>query len=178
MLLNLDRVVGLGSRADDVLILGDIDSGVRRLASAIGWLEELEALYKALNPDQSHGGQLEQNNRSRDDILDDEIDKITREVDESLRISERHTSALRESISLPEQLVVRPDMPNDGTSVQNRSTINIRTHRAEDQGDSDDSSWQDKGADKQSDNNGEATKQNSTEPERRSNGPTDGKASL
>jgi NAD-dependent histone deacetylase SIR2 len=30
--------------------LGDCDTGVRRLASALGWLEELEALWEEVNP--------------------------------------------------------------------------------------------------------------------------------
>ncbi|KAF2211369.1 hypothetical protein CERZMDRAFT_112803 [Cercospora zeae-maydis SCOH1-5] len=44
LLINKERVGNLGTRADDVLLLEDCDSGVRRLAEACGWLEELEAL--------------------------------------------------------------------------------------------------------------------------------------
>ncbi|EGP86669.1 uncharacterized protein MYCGRDRAFT_100618 [Zymoseptoria tritici IPO323] len=43
VLINQERVGGLGGRSDDVLILGDCDDGVRKLAEACGWTEELEA---------------------------------------------------------------------------------------------------------------------------------------
>ena len=44
-LINKERVGHLGTATDDVLILGDCDDGVRRLAEACGWLQELEKLW-------------------------------------------------------------------------------------------------------------------------------------
>ena len=44
LLINRERVGGIGSRADDVLEMRDCDAGVRRLAAALGWGEDLEAL--------------------------------------------------------------------------------------------------------------------------------------
>ncbi|KAJ5214836.1 NAD-dependent protein deacetylase hst2-1 [Penicillium chermesinum] len=51
VLINMEKVGGLGSRADDVLLLGDCDAGVRKFAKAMGWEEELEALWEKTNPD-------------------------------------------------------------------------------------------------------------------------------
>ncbi|KAF2802147.1 NAD-dependent deacetylase sirtuin-2, partial [Mytilinidion resinicola] len=50
VLINMEQVGGIGSRADDVLVLGDCDAGVRKLAEAAGWLEELEALWARTAP--------------------------------------------------------------------------------------------------------------------------------
>ncbi|KAH8879345.1 NAD-dependent deacetylase sirtuin-2 [Thozetella sp. PMI_491] len=46
VLFNLEQVGNMGSRPDDVLVLGDCDSGVRKLADALGWREELEAKWR------------------------------------------------------------------------------------------------------------------------------------
>ncbi|KAH8661993.1 DHS-like NAD/FAD-binding domain-containing protein, partial [Xylariales sp. PMI_506] len=42
VLFNKERVGDLGTRADDVVYLGDCDSGVRQLADELGWRDELE----------------------------------------------------------------------------------------------------------------------------------------
>lgn len=91
LLINLERVGGLGSRPDDVLLLGDCDAGVRKLASALGWLEELEALWEETNPDKDQQ-QLPQPQptKTKDEVLEDEINKLTAEVDQSLRLSTDH----------------------------------------------------------------------------------------
>ena len=101
LLINLERVGGLGSRPDDVLLLGDCDAGVRKLASALGWLEELEALWEETNPTkngESTEQQQAQSGKSKDEALEDEIDKLTAEVDESLKLSNEHHSRLRDDL--------------------------------------------------------------------------------
>ncbi|KAK5254007.1 Sir2 histone deacetylase Hst2, partial [Exophiala xenobiotica] len=50
VLINLEKVGGLGSRPDDVLMLGDCDAGVRKFADALGWRDELEELWETTNP--------------------------------------------------------------------------------------------------------------------------------
>jgi len=91
ILINQEKVGGLGSRADDVLILGDCDDGVQDLAEACGWLEELEAVWATTAPKAaSELGKAEQPKRTKDEKLEDEIDKLTKEVDESLNLSKWH----------------------------------------------------------------------------------------
>lgn len=51
LLINRERVGSLGSRTDDVLLLEDCDSGARKLAVALGWEDELEALYRSIHPE-------------------------------------------------------------------------------------------------------------------------------
>ncbi|KAJ4303640.1 Sir2 histone deacetylase Hst2 [Kalmusia sp. IMI 367209] len=94
VLINQEQVGNLGSRADDVLLLEDCDTGVKKLAEACGWLEELENLWS----ETARPGQVEQEKKadepkkSRDEQLQDEVDKLTREVEENLRLTqEQHT---------------------------------------------------------------------------------------
>ncbi|KAL8674000.1 MAG: hypothetical protein Q9168_001585 [Polycauliona sp. 1 TL-2023] len=132
LLLNSERVGGLGSRADDVLLLGDCDGGIRKLASALGWLEELEAMFKAHNPEHHTVEPANQADSSQPKTLDDEIAKITKEVDDSLRISEQHAASLRENLSLPARAAspsARPKVPANESGEQLQPTAH--TARAE-----------------------------------------------
>lgn len=100
LLINLERVGGLGSRPDDVLLLGDCDTGVRRLASALGWLDELEALWEQTNPRKDQQQQQQDSpKKTRDEALEEEVDKLTEEVDKSLKISRDHHSLLKDHLT-------------------------------------------------------------------------------
>lgn len=99
-MVNLERVGGLGSRPDDVLILSDCDSGVRKLAGALGWTEELEALWEESNPEKGKAseGKPEDVIKTKDEKLEDEVKKLTEEVDSALKISEDHDKMVRSQI--------------------------------------------------------------------------------
>lgn len=99
VLINLERVGGLGTRADDVLVLGDCDAGVRKLAAALGWEKELEALWEETNPEPKDKIESQEMPQSKDEKLDDQITKLTKEVGESLKIRDEHTSRLREQLA-------------------------------------------------------------------------------
>ncbi len=102
VLINLERVGALGSRADDVLILGDCDTGVRKLAKALGWESELEALWKDTAPDKETIVQDQDHNatpKTKDQELDDQIAIMTDEVDKSLKISGDHEARLRSQLA-------------------------------------------------------------------------------
>ena len=96
LLINLERVGNMGACPDDVLLLGDCDEGVRKLAKACGWLDELEELWAATGA--KYGDQPEQDGaapareKSKDERLQDEVEKLTREVEETLRLSKDHES--------------------------------------------------------------------------------------
>jgi NAD-dependent histone deacetylase SIR2 len=100
VLVNLEQVGGMGSRADDVLLLGNCDDGVRKLADALGWLGELEELWAETGKrfgtppaqDQAAGASTE---RTPDEKLEDEVDKLTREVDETLKLNKEHEDKAR-----------------------------------------------------------------------------------
>ncbi|KAI9846949.1 MAG: Sir2 histone deacetylase Hst2 [Thelocarpon superellum] len=94
LLINRERVGGLGSRADDVLLLEDCDDGVRRLASALGWLDELEQLWQRTNPDQDKA-EATPTHASEHERLEAEIEKLTGEVDQVLKLSGDHDDRVR-----------------------------------------------------------------------------------
>ena len=98
VLINSERVGGLGSRTDDVLLLGDCDESVRKLASSLGWSEELELLWETSNPTQA-SNQRHRANESKDQAIDAEVIKITEEVERSLKISNEHSASLRKELS-------------------------------------------------------------------------------
>ncbi|CRG84619.1 NAD-dependent histone deacetylase SIR2 [Talaromyces islandicus] len=95
VLINMERVGGLGSRADDVLLLGDCDAGVRKLAQALGWLEELEALWEETNPDKETRDRETAPKKTRDEQLQDEVDRLTADVDRALHLSSSHQDRVR-----------------------------------------------------------------------------------
>ena len=100
LLINLERVGGLGSRADDVVLLEDCDTGVQKLAAALGWEEELEALWQETRPESERSeDSLDELQKSKDERLNDQIDSLTKEVDESLKITDKHTTLLRDHLA-------------------------------------------------------------------------------
>ncbi|KAJ9628416.1 uncharacterized protein PV06_06516 [Exophiala oligosperma] len=99
VLINLEKVGGLGSRPDDVLILGDCDAGVRRFADALGWREELEELWERTNPSKGREVPQEpQEPKSRQEILDDEIEKLTKDIDASLKLTGEANDRMRSDL--------------------------------------------------------------------------------
>lgn len=121
LLINLERVGSLGSRADDVLCLGGCDAGVRKLASALGWLEELEELWD--ETDSTNGVETPKNpvQKSRDEALEEEIELLTNEVDKSLRINVDHAAWLRDH--LEQKHVGRPPPSVSGDKTESGRTL-------------------------------------------------------
>lgn len=104
ILINKERVGGLGTSADDVLVLGDCDEGVRKLAKACGWLNELELLWKQTAPANGaanevayaqDGQEPAAKQKHTDEELEDEISRLTKEVDETLNLSKWHEEKVR-----------------------------------------------------------------------------------
>ncbi|TIA28866.1 NAD-dependent deacetylase sirtuin-2 [Aureobasidium pullulans] len=103
VLINMERVGGLGSRSDDVLLLGDCDAGVRKLAKAVGWEDDLEDLWAKTDPEYIPGEprktkddiSKEEAKKTRDEKFQDEIDKLTKEVDKTLDMSKWHQDQIR-----------------------------------------------------------------------------------
>jgi NAD-dependent histone deacetylase SIR2 len=100
LLLNMEQVGSLGSRPDDVLLLGDCDTGVRKLADELGWRDELEELFRTVNPDAIKIEKGDENKafRTRHEQLEDEVAKLTEEVDHALKISNGHKEWLEKHL--------------------------------------------------------------------------------
>lgn len=104
LLINLERVVGLGSRADDVLLLENCDDGIRKLANALGWEEELETLWSAtgMDKEEKQASQIMQH-KSRDEKLMDDVASLADEVENSLQISTAHRESTQYLLREKEQ---------------------------------------------------------------------------
>lgn len=93
LLINKEAVGDMGTRADDVLVLDNCDTGVRKLAEACGWLEELEALWAETAPEgqaeeEQAAAQESVKKKTMDEELQDEVDQLTREVERTLQLGD------------------------------------------------------------------------------------------
>jgi len=111
VLINLEEAGSLGSRADDVLLLGDCDTQVRKLAEACGWLEELEEMWAATAPkaalDRLDGKKEEkakpEKPKTADELLEEEVRKLTKEVEETLKLTQNHEERVRKGLEKGEK---------------------------------------------------------------------------
>ncbi|KAH9889118.1 DHS-like NAD/FAD-binding domain-containing protein [Xylariomycetidae sp. FL2044] len=100
VLFNLERVGDLGTRADDVICLGDCDAGIRKLAEALGWGEELEQLWISVVGEKEAQRQREKSSlendgdaaaAAREEELEGELQEIVDGVAHKLDISSSST---------------------------------------------------------------------------------------
>lgn len=63
VLINIERVGDLGSRRDDVVLLGKCDDVVRELCEELGWSEELEKLWAETQRDEGKGEKKEEEDK-------------------------------------------------------------------------------------------------------------------
>ncbi|KAJ4992959.1 NAD-dependent protein deacetylase hst2-1, partial [Stagonosporopsis vannaccii] len=107
LLINMEAVGTLGSRPDDVLILKDCDTGVRELAAALGWERELEELWAATEregqfvPEGRKKEEVEVDGveKSRDEKLQEEVDKLTKDIDRTLSLGRDQQKWVDEHVS-------------------------------------------------------------------------------
>ena len=99
MLINLEEAGDLGTRRDDVLLLGKCDDVVKELAKELGWLKELKATWAETrssldNPpateeeseeSEDHAPEAEE---TEEEKLQREIAWLTQSVDVTLRVSD------------------------------------------------------------------------------------------
>ena len=123
VLINSERVGGLGSRADDVLVLGSCDDGAWRLADALGWEDELRRLWQTLSGVEEEEPKPQKN---KDEALEDEITRITVEVDRSLKIGDAQKQWLEKHL-VEKHLSQRqgahersPDSEGDGQRTESK----------------------------------------------------------
>lgn len=97
VLVNQERVGTLGSRPDDVLLLGACDDGVRRLAAACGWSDELEEMW-AQTALRGPDGELIPVETVGKEEAEDEVEKLAREVGRTLKLAEANRSWLEKAL--------------------------------------------------------------------------------
>ena len=136
LLINLERVGGLGSRPDDVVLLGPCDAGIRKLAKALGWDEELESLWKetrAVEVDRlENPPELV---KAGDHTLETQINQLADDVEGTLQISRRNADQLRQYLEEDElngssgqsKKINFPEVPNASLSngpVRSKDSVN------------------------------------------------------
>ena len=95
-----------------------------RLAKACGWLEELEALWATTAPKQAGLGP----EKTKDEKLEDEINKLTAEIDESLNLSKWHQEKVRGSLPSLLPKTSSPDSDQQPNSSGSPSFDNVLHH--------------------------------------------------
>lgn len=124
VLINLDRVGSMGSRPDDVLILGDCDAGVRKFAEAVGWLPELEALWEATNPHPPQARTTElAPPATKDERLHDEVERLTSEVDRTLHLTDTYEAKVRERLRRPHEQQQQQQQPQQPDQQRETSEL-------------------------------------------------------
>lgn len=98
VLINMERVGDLGSHPADIMLLGDIEDGVLKVAEALGWKKELEVLWKEMNPGKTLSEEQDEVKKSRDEVFQDELERLTKDVEASLVLSTSHTEDVRKQL--------------------------------------------------------------------------------
>lgn len=120
VLINMERVGGIGSRPDDVVLLGDCDEGVRQLAEALGWQDELEELWASTNPEPKERQKQRQKPKDKQSEFEDKMNELTKNVDKTLKLSDTHRKQFSNDFN-----VERTTTPTkaDKSSPLDRSTV-------------------------------------------------------
>ncbi|KAJ4315005.1 Sir2 histone deacetylase Hst2 [Neodidymelliopsis sp. IMI 364377] len=126
LLINMEQVGNIGSRPDDVLILKDCDTGIRELASACGWSDELEKLWAGTAKEgQVVPEKKEEVKKSRDELLQDEVDKLTKDVEETLQLGSKQQEWLDNHV---DRKIARSNSTEEKeTNLQPTDNANSRT---------------------------------------------------
>lgn len=99
MLINLEEAGDLGTRQDDVLLLGKCDGVIKELAKELGWLEELKAAWAETRtslddpPPKDEESEEESERKvpqveTAEERLQREIAWLTESVDVTLRVTD------------------------------------------------------------------------------------------
>ncbi|KAI3327345.1 NAD-dependent deacetylase sirtuin-2 [Xylariaceae sp. AK1471] len=90
LLFNMERVGDFGTRADDVLCLGECDTGIRKLADELGWRDELETMWLGVVGEQEV--ERQRSSKRREELYDeyDEVDELVQGIEQKLELSEDH----------------------------------------------------------------------------------------
>lgn len=111
ILINMEEAGDIGTRAEDVLLLGKSDEIVRQLCEALGddWIKELDAVWKetekyartdeedkaveGLHDAKSTAAVKDEKVPTESRTLQDEVDKLTAQVEKALQIGKVPTEA-------------------------------------------------------------------------------------
>ena len=116
VLINLDRVGDIGSRSDDVVLLGKCDDIVRDLCKELGWEDELLKLWHETE-DTIEKEDVDGKSELGTVVgADEEVESLTAAIEKSLALNEPAAepanvdarSALKDSASLSDSSIADP----------------------------------------------------------------------
>lgn len=96
LLFNMEQVGDFGTRADDVLYLGECDDGIRKLADELGWRDELEKMWLDIVGEQETA---RQRSREKQKQVYDELDDLVQDMEQKLELSEDHDDRNSDAIA-------------------------------------------------------------------------------
>ena len=135
VLINLEEAGDLGTRRDDVLLLGKCDDVIKELAEELGWLKELKATWAETrtsldNPppadeesEDEPEDEVHQTEETEDDRLQREIASLTKSVDDSLRITDDLKARVGKEIKGTKEDAVRAARPSGRDEVAEEGNL-------------------------------------------------------
>ncbi|KAK9776384.1 putative NAD-dependent protein deacetylase hst2-1 [Seiridium cardinale] len=137
VLFNKERVGDMGTRSDDVICLGDCDSGVRKLAQELGWEDELEGMWRSLVGEKEAERQIAQVQESLaqrkaqgdEGWEEDEVERVADQVEDKLELSERPESGTgaNQSGQIENEEAARGATKSDEKREEGRETTDTPT---------------------------------------------------
>ncbi|KAG2752945.1 NAD-dependent deacetylase sirtuin-2 [Suillus brevipes Sb2] len=115
VLINLDEV-GQFNKPDDVLLLGKCDDVVRELCRELGWEEELDAAWEKTKDSLEAGEQEPESKPEVEESTEDEVEKITKNLEQALKVSDKKDEEGPSSKSKASDLVEVGSVEGDRTS--------------------------------------------------------------
>jgi NAD-dependent histone deacetylase SIR2 len=110
LLINNERAGGIGARADDVLLLGGCDQGVRKLAEELGWTKELEEVWESFGGGSDKKVEAEAES-SKDaepvESIDAKVGRLTEEVERGLSVVDGWKEKVMKDLSIQETRITR-----------------------------------------------------------------------
>jgi NAD-dependent histone deacetylase SIR2 len=108
VLINMEKAGDMGSRDEDLCILGTCDDGVRQLADALGWRDELERLWKGVVDAKKDFKEFEDG-----PSLDECIARIASTMKDKMKVSDGHRRMLENHLSskFTQLMAKRPAQP-------------------------------------------------------------------
>ncbi|KAI9904029.1 hypothetical protein N3K66_000558 [Trichothecium roseum] len=126
VLFNMERVGGIGVRADDVVALGPCDAKIRELADHLGWRDELERLWRGIVGDEEAERQLassrEQEDRGISNETEEEVDDLARKVERVLALQDEETEKGDEKDETTADIAVGSGTPKEEAAQTEEDT--------------------------------------------------------
>ncbi|KAG0134052.1 hypothetical protein HOY82DRAFT_638857, partial [Tuber indicum] len=105
VLINNERVEGIGDLVGDVIFLGGYNQGVRKLAAELGWAEELEEGWGSVGggSDKKVEAEVESSEDAEPvEIIDAKVGRLTEEVERSLSAVDYRKDIVMKDLSTQE----------------------------------------------------------------------------